>query len=214
MADESRPYRSDVREQRAAETRFRVVEAAARCFTDRGWAGTTMTGIAREAGVSAKTVHDTGTKAFLLLEAFRTRYVGRGGWAAITDDPATAAVLAITDPDEALETAIEWLASAHARSADLWFTLRATARFDPQLDAAYAEHLRLKTMTFRQTAEWLLGSGVVPAAAVGADQLERFTTLVAVAMGAETYVLLVHDHGYTDDDYRDWLRRTIPALRP
>ncbi|MCH1867932.1 TetR/AcrR family transcriptional regulator [Nocardioides sp. CFH 31398] len=214
MADDSRPYRSAVREQRAAETRGRVLEAAARCFVEHGWAGTTMTAIAREAGVSTKTVHDTGTKAFLLLEAFRVRYVGRGGWAAITDDPETAALLEITDPREALAVAVDWLATAHARSADLWFTLRATARFDPQLDAAYAEHLRLKTVTFRETAEWLLRCGVVPAAAVDDEQLDRFASLVAVAMGAETYVQLVHDHGYTDEQYRAWLRRTIPALRP
>jgi AcrR family transcriptional regulator len=209
----ARPYRSAVREQRAAETRERVVESAAQCFTEQGWAGTTMTGIARRARVSPKTVHDTGTKAALLLEAFRTRYVGRGGWVAITDDPETAAILDITDADLALATLVDWLATAHARSAALWFTLRATAPLDAELAADFAELLRLKTVTYGETAQWLLRAGVVPADAVPDDRFERFAELVAVVMGAETYVQLVQDHGYSDAAYRTWLGEVVPAVR-
>ena len=65
-----RAYHSPLREQRAQETRDRVIAAAAELFNLHGFAGTTMSAIAREAGVSVESVHAVGTKGSLLVEAY------------------------------------------------------------------------------------------------------------------------------------------------
>ena len=52
FSDGKRPYRSDLRATQAAETRVRVLTAAAAEFSRRGYAGTSIPAIATAAGVS------------------------------------------------------------------------------------------------------------------------------------------------------------------
>lgn len=209
----SRPYRSPVREQRAAETRELVVETAARCFEELGWSGTTIAAVARRAGVSAKTVHGVGTKAFLLVEAFRTRYVGRGGWTSIQEDAEARAIYALTDPVEAVAAVTEWIGRAHRSSARLWFVLRTTALVDPLVKVEYDDLVRYKRDSYGITARWLISTGVVPRNAVPEELTDRFTALVNLTMSAETYVQLVVDYGFTHEEYLAWTRAAIPAIR-
>ena len=72
-----REYRSPRRQQQAAETRAAVLEAATRLFGERGWAGTGMREVAREAGVSVETVYaGFGSKSDLLMAAIDVAVVG------------------------------------------------------------------------------------------------------------------------------------------
>jgi len=67
-----RSYRSPVRAERQAATRRAVLSAAQSAFARHGWGGTTISGVAADAGVSAQTVYDAfGTKAGLLAAATR-----------------------------------------------------------------------------------------------------------------------------------------------
>ncbi|GAB2528715.1 TetR/AcrR family transcriptional regulator [Paramicrobacterium agarici] len=60
----TREYRSAVREQRAAQTRAAILDAARQLFRSGGFAATTVNAIAERAGVSAPTVYATfGSKA-------------------------------------------------------------------------------------------------------------------------------------------------------
>jgi TetR/AcrR family transcriptional regulator, regulator of autoinduction and epiphytic fitness len=52
-----RAYRSDRRREQAQETRRRMLEAAGRLLAERGYAGTTIAAVAREAGVAPETVY-------------------------------------------------------------------------------------------------------------------------------------------------------------
>ena len=54
---ESRRYRSPLREQRAAETRQSLLDAAHRLFVTNGWQGTGMREVASEAGVATETLY-------------------------------------------------------------------------------------------------------------------------------------------------------------
>lgn len=65
-----RPYRSDLRASQAAQTRVRVLTAAAAEFARRGYGGTSIPSIATAAGVSPETVKMQGSKHELLLAAF------------------------------------------------------------------------------------------------------------------------------------------------
>ena len=75
--DTRRSYRSTVREQQARLTRRRILDAARAAFVARGYAGTTVRGIAAGAGVSVPTVELLfGTKAAVLKAAIDVAIVG------------------------------------------------------------------------------------------------------------------------------------------
>ena len=64
-----RRYSSDLRREQARHTRERILDAAQRCFTERGYAAATVEAIALEAGVAVDTVYATfGTKRSVLTE--------------------------------------------------------------------------------------------------------------------------------------------------
>src|SRR5689334_9021372 len=62
-----RSYRSERRREQAAQTRERVLAAAARAFVARGFEATSVAAIAEEAGVSPETIYARfGNKRTLL----------------------------------------------------------------------------------------------------------------------------------------------------
>ena len=72
---------SPTRAERALATRRRMVRAAYELFCSRGYLGTTVTAVAKEAGVAVPTVYYTfGTKAALLSEALGAAIVGFDLW--------------------------------------------------------------------------------------------------------------------------------------
>jgi AcrR family transcriptional regulator len=76
VAEVKRRYHAPVRTEQAAQTRQRILQAAAEAFAQRGWAGTTIADVAREAGVTAQAVHlSAGAKPTLLISAIQ-RAVG------------------------------------------------------------------------------------------------------------------------------------------
>src|ERR671928_1326692 len=76
MAERKRGYNSPLRAEQAQRTRAAVLDAAGRCFLDKGYAATTMKDIAAEAGVSVQTVFGQGSKAALLLACVDRAVVG------------------------------------------------------------------------------------------------------------------------------------------
>jgi len=72
-----RPYTSRRRKEQATETHLHILEAARRLFADRGYTGTTVEGIAREAGVSTETVYSIfGTKRNVLYRLVEMAVLG------------------------------------------------------------------------------------------------------------------------------------------
>src|SRR4051812_14738360 len=76
MAEGKRVYHSPLRAEQARRTRAAVLDAAARCFSEHGYAATTMKDVAAEAGVSVQTVFGQGSKASLLLACVDRAVVG------------------------------------------------------------------------------------------------------------------------------------------
>src|SRR3954465_15151142 len=76
MSDRKRVYNSPLRAEQAQRTRTAVLDAAGRCFLDKGYAATTMKDVAAEAGVSVQTVFGQGSKAALLLACVDRAVVG------------------------------------------------------------------------------------------------------------------------------------------
>src|SRR3954451_18863353 len=76
MSEGKRVYNSPLRTEQAHRTRAGVLDAAGRCFLEKGYAATTMKDVAAEAGVSVQTVFGQGSKASLLLACVDRAVVG------------------------------------------------------------------------------------------------------------------------------------------
>ena len=75
----TRRYESPDREAQARRTQAAVIEAAARQFLSMGYAGTTISAIADEAGVSVATIYKSfGSKPGLVRAIYDHRLRGRG----------------------------------------------------------------------------------------------------------------------------------------
>src|SRR3954470_4092484 len=81
----TRRYSSVVRDEQAARTRTRILDAASDLFLERGYARTTMKDIADRAGVARDTVHAVfGSKAQVLTSLIDLRLVPDGSVANVT----------------------------------------------------------------------------------------------------------------------------------
>ena len=94
-----RGYRSELRSQQADQTRQRVAEAATGLFVRDGYAPTSISTVARAAGVSAQTVYNIfGTKAALLKFAYDIALVGDADPVPLAERADVRALYADPDP--------------------------------------------------------------------------------------------------------------------
>lgn len=213
MSDESptRRYHSPVRQEQAALTRRRILDAAADLFETRGYDGTTVAAIAAGAGVAVDTVATLGTKSTLLLEGFRVRAIGEGGPQTLLERDFAQDIFAITDPDQALDAVTGFMTAAHHGSARLWMLIRAAATTDPQVVAVLDELKQSRDQSYDVTVDWLVGLGAVPAP--DPDALDDHRTRTRLVLAAESFVQLTDDYGLSLDDYRAWLREELTSGR-
>jgi AcrR family transcriptional regulator len=95
----ARRYSSPLRAEQARLTRRRILEAARELFLTRGYAGTTLDGVAAQAAVSPQTVYNAiGGKAALLKAVYDTTLAGDDEPIAIGDRPEFQQMLAEPDP--------------------------------------------------------------------------------------------------------------------
>src|SRR3954469_11367995 len=104
MTAGKRVYRSPLRAEQAQRTRAAVLDAAARCFLDQGYAGTTMRDIAAAAGVSVQTVFGQGGKSALLLACVDRAVVGDDESAPLIQRDPVVRLLESEDRDEKLRS--------------------------------------------------------------------------------------------------------------
>jgi len=82
----TRKYSSPLRDEQAARTRSRILDAASDLFLERGYGRTTMKDIADSAGVARDTVHAVfGSKARVLTALIDLRLVPDGSVASIRE---------------------------------------------------------------------------------------------------------------------------------
>ncbi len=200
----SRPYHSEVRDERALQTRRRIRKAAAKLFVGRGYAATSVAEIAAEAGVVSKTIY----LAFPSKRALLDEVIG----AALGGDDAA---IYVRDRDwfrQTLEAApaempalfTRFTAALHVRSAALLEAADASAGADPELAARRDLGRENRRADMRRIAEAF-------AAKSGADV--SYTTDMLYTLGsASVYALLVLQSGWTTEQYEAWLSPALAAM--
>jgi AcrR family transcriptional regulator len=204
-----RRYDSSGRREVARATRRKVLAAAHRLFVARGFAATTMSQVADEAGVAVQTVYSTvGGKAELLKQVLDVAVAGDDEEVAVADRPEIHRIAAETDGRRKLQMYARHLRVGHERVADLEQVLRAAADVDPlvgELLEVFADQ-RLVGMTLM--AENLREHGL----------LRRGMTVAKAAdvlwahMDVRNYVALVRERGWSPREFERWYVDVTAAM--
>lgn len=201
-AADRRPYRSPVREERAARTRSAVLAAATRLFRERGWAPTGMRDIAHAAGVAVETVYASfPSKVDLLVTALEEALVGDPTAVPLTQRPEFAA-LSDDDRPTRVASAARLLTDVHDRTAALYLALRQAAPGNPRL----AEHLHL--CDFRRRANVEHGLTYVKGATLTGEERDGLTTVLDV----DVYQQLIEGCGWSRRQYESWVVGVVNRL--
>jgi AcrR family transcriptional regulator len=197
-----RVYRSPRRRQQAAETRADVLAAATRLFDERGWAGTGMRDVAREAGVSVETVYaNFRTKSELLMAAVDVAVVGDAEPVPLDRRPEFAA-LGHGTREQRVRAAARLVTGIHRRTAGVNSALREGAASDPALDRLLRER---EDGRRHNVAE---GLALVRGGPVPSEQADSLWAVLDVG----TYRLLTDLRGWTPEQYERWLADVIDRL--
>lgn len=201
----SRVYRSELRKQQAEQTRLKVIAAAAELFGTLGYARTTFAKIAAEAGVSAETVQANGPKAALLKAAGEYVLLGAADKKDVFDLEMGQRVLAIGDPDEAIDYLTTEVCEMYARGAPLWLALAGAATMDPELSSFHADAVAGVTYQYGRLMGVCRDRGWLR------DDIpfDELVETAAVLASVETYQRIVHHDGLGVEAYQKWLRRML-----
>jgi AcrR family transcriptional regulator len=205
--------------ERSRATRSRIIEAATPLFVRDGYLETTMSGIAKAAGVAVQTLYLSFGSKVAVLEAALDATAGHhpigddGGATPASGSPPLPiepapreARPSSSDGPAALTAHVHASAAAVEREYPLAAVLRAAAA-DPE-PAALLERTRQAALATHAAAVDELADR--PGFSEHLSLL-RATELVATLLAPETYGLLVVNHGWTPQDWSAWTARHLIA---
>jgi AcrR family transcriptional regulator len=199
-----RPYDASGRKAAAAQTQAHVVEVATRLLLERGYAATSIADVAAQAGVSTALVYAAfGNKAGLVKRVVDVAIAGDDEPVAVGERPAAAAVAAASSARTRCRLTAELVASISRRTASLIPVLRTAAAADPDI----AELVGRQEVGLRAGMREFVG--LLDDAGQLRDGLdvERAADVAWVLADAAAYHRLVHERGWTQDDYTAWLAK-------
>ena len=198
-----RPYDASRRRLLAAQRRQAVLDAAQELFFSRGYAGTTIAGIAEAAGVSPETVYKQfGGKPGLVRELRAHALLGAGP---VPAEDRSDRLRDLTDPRAVVRGWAKLAGEVAPRVAPILGLVREAAVHDPTLQAL-ADDLdsdRLRRM--RANARFLARSGHLRP---GVSAAQATDVLFAVS-SQEMYDLLVVRRGWSTHRYTRFVASTI-----
>lgn len=204
----TRAYSSALRTRQAADTRRRILDAAAECFAASGYAGASLADIATVAGVSVETVKLSGPKRELLLAAFEQSFTGQEGLDSLEDYEPVAALTEQPRAEDYLAGIVHFVAEGNRRSSRLWDCLRGAASADAIIGEALSAMQQRRRSDFLILVAELDRRGLV---APEVDHVELADSL-SVVMSPESYTQLVAQAGWSEEHYERWVARTLRLM--
>jgi AcrR family transcriptional regulator len=201
-----RVYRSDLREGQARATRRQIVNAASRLFAERGYAAATIDAVAKEAGVSRKTVFTSvGGKVELMKLAYDWAVTGDDEPVSMGSRPEVLELAAEPDPATMLEKWAVLLSGQMARVAPMHAALRSAADVDPQARELFEKVQDQRLAGMRRPVGVLVDHGALR------EGLSRTRAIDIVWLYVEPlqWELLVQRRGWSRAAYADWLGASL-----
>jgi AcrR family transcriptional regulator len=200
-----RPYRSELRQQQAAETRRRVVEAAVALFSRQGYRATTFSQLAREAGVSVETVRKHGPKSALLQAAVELVSFGVEGETDFFETDIGKATMHVPDADELAALVGAAMLAINAPSARLWTTVVGAAPGDEELTGYHADMLGLIRAQIEHILRYVDQRGWLRKDVPFDDLVETVCIITCV----ETYTRFVLQDRKSEEEYQAFVTRMM-----
>lgn len=204
-----RPYHSQLREAQIRQTRRQVLSSARELFLRDGYPATTVTAIARHAGVAADTVYKAfGTKQALLKELIDVVVGGDDVQTALLDRPGPQAMR--LEPNQRRQIAMfaAGVTDQLERIRPTDDILRGAAAVDPDAAALRADvQLRQRRQAMRTVVSWIADHGPLQAG-VSADNA---AAVVWTLSSPEVHQMLRDAWGWSREQYERWLRETLIA---
>ena len=196
--ESAKRYRSPLREAQARRTRAAVLDAAAACFVEAGYAATTMKDVAARAGVSVETVYAQGGKASLLLAAVDRALAGDDEPVPVLERPALREVLDAPDARAVLRRLRDVTRAGLPQALPMLRAFQVAAGADPEIAAAYATYGERRLADVTVIAE-VLAPGLRP----GVTVAEAADVLWDVLDPARSWPLAVQ-RGWGVARWTDW----------
>jgi AcrR family transcriptional regulator len=197
-----RPYDASHRREQAAATRRQILDAALRLFVRDGYAATSVAAIAKEAGVSLRTVYlGFGNKGGLIRAAWHLVLRGEQDEVPVGEQAWFREVVDEPDPARKLQLNARNSRIVKERAGGIMKVLREAAASDPQIDELWQ---RIQT-------EFHANQGAIvellqAAGALRSDlDVDTATDIMWALNHPALYELLVGDRGWTPARYEQWL---------
>lgn len=200
-------YNSALRTEQAAQTRQRVLVAAAELFSSHGFARTTLARLAEAAGVSVETVQAQGSKRSLLTAAVHQLSFGEAGEDFFAAPQAKATLEAAT-PAQFCHFGAGMVGDFNAATFRLWRAFSSAAADDPAVDQEFTQLSGFIRDQCRKLVGMLAGRDWLRAD-VGLGELGDS---LWVLISAENYDKTTVRLGWTHEQYRSWLARSVADL--
>ncbi len=195
------------RAARARETRRRIIHAALRLFVKQGYLPTTMSDIAREAGVAVQTLYLAfGSKARILAAALDVAIVGDDAPVPLIERPWIQELRAEEDGRRAVALLCREVAHLFRRVAPLHLAIRA-ATGDAEV-ARLLEHDQQSRYATQRQFVAILADKPGFNAELGE---ERATDIVYGLLSEAVYLLFCADRGWTVEDWIAWVATTLAS---
>ncbi|MBN2115925.1 MAG: TetR/AcrR family transcriptional regulator [Anaerolineales bacterium] len=204
-----RKYDSSRRKAQSRETQTQITESARELFIERGFAGTSIESIAKEAGVAAETVYSLfGNKRAILSRVVDVSIVGDGQPIPLLARAEIREVELETVQTRQVEMFAKRIQMIMARVAPLFEVMRSAAKTEPEIHAMLKKYLGGKMEGMGYFVDCLLANGPLRDGLSKLTATETLWTLTS----AEVYNLLTIDRSWSAEEYENWLSQTLIRL--
>jgi len=210
----TRPYHSPRRREQAEATRLAILAAAQRLFERDGYAGTSVTAIAREAKVTPRTVYlGFETKAGLLRAVWNRALRGERDDAPVAEQRWFHEVLEEQDPERTLRLNARNSRRFKERSTELLQVVRDAAPLEAEIAGLWE---RIQTEYHANQREVVESLG--PGALKRGLSVTRAADIIWTLNHPNTWIQLAVVRGWTPARYEHWVGDTsceqLLAARP
>ncbi|MFC6157752.1 TetR/AcrR family transcriptional regulator [Kribbella jiaozuonensis] len=206
MADVKRNYDASTRRERAQQRRRDVVVAAQELFEADGFQATTISAVARRAGVSAESIYKGfGTKAALAKAVFDFVIAGDDEPVPIAERPEALALQQEPDVRRKLQLYVVGLVERQQRSARVQILIRDGRHGDETLRETWQTLLDERLVGMTMFGRHLLETGDLRPGIT----LEEVADVLWTYISVELYELLVLLRGWSAERYGDHVAAAI-----
>jgi AcrR family transcriptional regulator len=191
-----RNYSSAVREEQAARTRMRILDAASELFLERGYGRTTIKDIAARADVARDTVHAIfGSKARVLTALLDQRLVPDVTVANVTERPDAQAIKNEVDQRKQIELFAEFITGISTQLRPVAEILRTASAVDPEMGKVFED--------MQTYAKWIAARGPLRVST------RRAGEIIWALASQDVARMLCDELGWTQSQHARWLADTL-----